>query len=333
EVYIDNLLFYKEQIAATNDATLSDIQVDGASLPGFNPALFNYSYELAAGTTQIPTVTGITNNTNAVPNESQATALPGTASILVTAEDGVTENTYTVKFFVNTPPDVAPASKTIAENDVIAIFSDDYQTVPNQGFSNYGDAVIETVTLGGNDVLKYTPGGNTFQVIELGAANKLNLSAAGITNFSFDVWFSKDITSSSQFLVKIEQFGASRETGLVQLNSASVPAMAQGQWITYDVSLAEMAGNLTVPDAIQQIVVDIQNVGEAYIDNIYFYKEPANPSLPIAFESTALNYGLVGFGGPGDPPTEIPVSIEADPDDANNKVLQITKPAGSQVWA
>jgi len=267
EVYIDNLLFYKKEIPLQNDATLSGIQVDTQPIEGFNPALFDYSFELPAGTTQIPTVTATTTapGAGAVPNA--ASALPGTTSIVVTAEDGVTQLTYNVKFFVDTPPNAAPAAPTEDAANVLAIYSDSYETVPNQGIDNYGAAVIDTVTFVDNDVLRYTLAANSFQVIELGEAGALDLFAAGITNFSFDVWFSKDITDASRFLVKLEQFAGTRNTGTLQLLSTSQPSMAQGQWITYDIPLTDL-NNLT---SVQQIVIDLQNVGQAFIDNIYFY--------------------------------------------------------------
>ena len=57
--------------------------------------------------------------------------------------------------------------------------------------------------------------------------------------------------------------------------------------------------------------------------------------LPINFESTTLNYDWIGFGNAGY--GAIPTAVVANPDktgsNTTNKVLKITKTAGSQTWA
>jgi hypothetical protein len=78
------------------DATLSDISADAASIPGFDPAVFEYNLFYPVGTTAVPVITATASNAEATVAITQATAFPGTATIVVTAEDGATELTYTV---------------------------------------------------------------------------------------------------------------------------------------------------------------------------------------------------------------------------------------------
>src|SRR5690606_38472758 len=56
-IYLDNVYFWKAATPAGSDASLSNLQVDGVTLPGFRPSVTNYTYELVVGTTTVPQVT------------------------------------------------------------------------------------------------------------------------------------------------------------------------------------------------------------------------------------------------------------------------------------
>ncbi|MDF1571119.1 MAG: cadherin-like beta sandwich domain-containing protein [Bacteroidales bacterium] len=94
--YIDNYELYE----VSTDTTLSDLQVDGTTVPGFDAATSSYDVQLAAGTTVVPTVTATATGTNATVEVTDATGLPGTTTVLVTAEDGVSTSTYEINFSV-----------------------------------------------------------------------------------------------------------------------------------------------------------------------------------------------------------------------------------------
>lgn len=85
----------------STDATLSSI-VYGAEqtpVPGFAADQLNYEVELPADFVGgAPSVQVTTSDANATTNITQATTLPGVATIVVTAEDGTTTKTYTVTF-------------------------------------------------------------------------------------------------------------------------------------------------------------------------------------------------------------------------------------------
>jgi hypothetical protein len=88
------------EIPASTDATLSNLTVDGETVDGFNSSVYTYNVELPYGTTTIPAVAAVTTDANATKVITQATALPGDATVVVTAEDGTTKLTYTVHFTV-----------------------------------------------------------------------------------------------------------------------------------------------------------------------------------------------------------------------------------------
>lgn len=85
----------------STDATLSGLLINGAALTGFTSDMFMYNVLLPAGTTAIPTVFPTVNNAKATVIITQATSLSGSATVLVTAEDGTTHKTYTVNFTVS----------------------------------------------------------------------------------------------------------------------------------------------------------------------------------------------------------------------------------------
>ena len=93
-------------VAKNNVATLSDLKVDGVTVNGFSTSTLTLNIELPYGTSAIPQITEATlTDVNASKVITQANNLTGTlaertAKVEVTAEDGVTKNTYSVVFTV-----------------------------------------------------------------------------------------------------------------------------------------------------------------------------------------------------------------------------------------
>ncbi|MBS2099392.1 cadherin-like beta sandwich domain-containing protein [Carboxylicivirga linearis] len=81
---------------AGNDATLSDLTVNGVTIEGFHSATFNYMVTVEEGVT--PVIVATTKEANATYEVNGPSAIPGTATVVVTAADGETTNTYTIEF-------------------------------------------------------------------------------------------------------------------------------------------------------------------------------------------------------------------------------------------
>lgn len=84
--------------ASPDDTSLSDLTIDGVTINGFTSTGSTYDVLLSEGTTVVPTVVATTTSANATNAVTDATSIPGTTSILVTAEDGTTTNTVTINF-------------------------------------------------------------------------------------------------------------------------------------------------------------------------------------------------------------------------------------------
>ncbi len=78
-------------------ATLSRIDVDGVPLNGFFPSIYNYDVETIS--TDVPQLSWLTSSTLATADSSNPTSVPNTAATInVIAQDGYTENIYTINY-------------------------------------------------------------------------------------------------------------------------------------------------------------------------------------------------------------------------------------------
>ena len=91
---------------SNTDATLASISVGGETLAGFSSDTYVYYLELPASTTTLPEVIGTAMDSNATVTVIPVSGLPGTTTIEVIAEDGITELSYTINFSVITDIDI-----------------------------------------------------------------------------------------------------------------------------------------------------------------------------------------------------------------------------------
>ncbi|MDR3706122.1 MAG: fibronectin type III domain-containing protein [Paludibacteraceae bacterium] len=88
-------------VAASTDATLSALSTSAGTLsPSFASGTTTYSVVLPSGTTTIPTVSATVNESHASKVIADATTLPGSATVTVTAQDNSTTDVYTINYTV-----------------------------------------------------------------------------------------------------------------------------------------------------------------------------------------------------------------------------------------
>lgn len=88
------------QKAASTNAKLAGISVNGTPISGFSATKFNYNVELPYGTTAAPVVTVDKQEEKQTVTITQATSATGTATITVKAADNKTTQTYTLNFSI-----------------------------------------------------------------------------------------------------------------------------------------------------------------------------------------------------------------------------------------
>ena len=94
------------QRAPSSNASLAEVTVNGETYTAFRPSQTNYNVELPYGTTSAPVIGYTAAEDGQVVTVTQATSPTGTATIHVTAPDGVSTMTYTLSFFVGQLKDV-----------------------------------------------------------------------------------------------------------------------------------------------------------------------------------------------------------------------------------
>ena len=92
-----------EAPAMSSDATLKSLTYGGTSVPNFSPSTYVYNIQLTEGIKTPPVIAAVANDSKAKVVITQASSVPGSGKVEVTAEDG-TKLTYTINYTVVVPP-------------------------------------------------------------------------------------------------------------------------------------------------------------------------------------------------------------------------------------
>lgn len=117
----------------SNNALLKMIYVDGNEIQGFDETTFNYVVDLPYGTTIIPNITCEKQEETQEIVITSATTINGKTIINVTAEDGISQNTYTISFNILPSPD-ATLSGIFIGGELISTTANGF--VSNENFSS-----------------------------------------------------------------------------------------------------------------------------------------------------------------------------------------------------
>ena len=277
-IYVDNLYFWKTAAAPGTDATISDLQVDGSTVPGFTPNSESYSVALPGGTTVVPQITlATTTDPSASRTITQASSIPGDATVVVTSQDGTTTKTYTVSFYIGAPTADAPTPPARNAVDVISIFSDAYNNISGanynpfwsqSGFASANSAFEPTGTGGSGNVVLAYPNFN-YQGIEFNGA--YDISAMEFLHL--DIWTVDGVAPNI----------------IVISSGAEIPnpiPNGDGAWQSIDIPVSGITGN---PLSAIQFKFEGGNgtTQGIYVDNLYFYK--GSPLAIDEFTSTEFN--------------------------------------------
>ena len=262
-IYLDNLYFYKAVTSSEKEATLNALEIDNNSFSGFTPNKSTYEVELLGGTTLVPQIT-LATTTNAAASRiiTQASTIPGDATIVVTSEDGSVTKTYTISFYIGAPNVNAPNPPKRNAVDVISIFSDTYNNISGANYNpNWNQSGFNSANAGfqptgsGNSVLAYSD--FNYQGIEFNSAQDIS----AMEFLHLDIWTVQ---------------GISPTVSVISSGSAipkSIPN-GDGKWQSIDIPVANITGDLK--KAIQLMFSGGSGSPTAiYVDNIYFYKNPA----------------------------------------------------------
>ncbi|MEZ4884397.1 MAG: hypothetical protein R3E32_06615 [Chitinophagales bacterium] len=173
-----------------------------------------------------------------------------------------------------TEPTTAAPTPTVAEVDVISLFSDAYTNVEGTDFNpNWGQGTVVTqVDIAGNNTLKYE--NLNYQGIVL--ENSIDVS--GMSFLHVDYW-TENSTGFNGFLIS---------SGPAETPHAFEVTIRE--WVSIDIPLSEFSSVVDLMDVIQ---MKFDGNGTIYLDNIYFHKEPTGPSTaaptPTVAESDVIS--------------------------------------------
>ena len=276
DIYIDNIYFWKEPVAEGTDASLSDLNVNGTIVTNFSPSTFAYTVGVAVGAS-VPEVTASATDANVTSvTITQATAVPGEASVVVVSQDGSVTNEYTISFVVEGPSEAAPTPPARNAEDVVSLFSNAYTDMPIDTWSAaWDDSSIEDIQIQGNDTKKI----NFVNFIGVEFQDAGRIDATEFTHFHIDI-FTETETLDKSFNLKFSNWaGGTAEANAIEFSttngsSPALPNPNPGTWISLDIPFSSWGGvnGLSRSDLAQFIITS--NLGQVYVDNIYMYKIP-----------------------------------------------------------
>ena len=211
----------------STDATLSGLSYNGTAVPGFAADLTDYNVVLPAGTSTVPTVAATANDAAATVAITQAAALPGTATIVVTAEDGTTSKTYTISFSVESG---APQVLTCTWANIAGSAVIDQTNKSITGKVLNGNSLTLTPQFTGKYIHSWTPTG-----------------ARDFSNGPVSYTFTSSVSSeTTTYAVSISEAPAA--SGDATLSSLSVEGYSIAfSPLTYVYNVKLKAGTTTVP--------------------------------------------------------------------------------------
>ena len=318
-LYVDNIYFWKAPVTPGKDATINALQVDGTPVSGFTPNSASYDVVLVGGTTIVPQITlATTTDTAANAVITQATTIPGNATVTVTSQDATTTQTYTVRYYIGAPHIDAPTPPVRNALNVISIFSDAYNNIsganynPNWQQSGFAAASSTFAPVSSaNTALAYS--NFNYQGIEFNSV--LDISA--MDTLHLDIWTVDGVAPN----ISVISSGAEIPHAI---------SNGDGFWQSIDIPVTGITGNLT--SAIQVKFTGGNGISSRiYVDNIYFWKIAAVQGkdatlsalvvdgTPVSgFTPNSASYDVVLVGGT----TIVPqITLATTTDTAANAVI------------
>ena len=199
----------------------------------------------------------------------------GTATVTALLNGVSVDGEVTVN--VIAPPSEPAPTPTLDASDVLVLYSDAYDDVTTVGtwrasWTSPSVAVYDQ-QIDGDNVKAYTGlTNNAYVGIEF-QDDLMDAEGAGMTHFHLDFY----APAGSVLAFKPVDFGANGIYGggddteyTLTLHGGSDPQFVTGQWVSVDVPLTTFAGMNF--GHVAQLVLQSVNVGDVWIDNIYFHK-------------------------------------------------------------
>ena len=208
--------------------------------------------------------------------------LPNRADNSIIHIDNIKFNAEKLTNPVTTPtaPTIAAPTPTQTAENVISIFSDSYTNVAVNNFISFSNgASLEDVMIAGNAVKKYS----NLDYVGIETLGENLIDASTMTTLHIDIW----TPDANNFKVKIVDFGADKgyQGGDDSEHEIIYDTTEIGEWISYDIALADFTG-LASTSNLAQYILSKNSGGTIYIDNIYFHNDEVVLTQPATSAAT-----------------------------------------------
>lgn len=340
DIYLDNIYFWKSAANPTTDATLSDLKIDGNTIPNFASGTTDYIYNLVVGTTTVPQITAsTTTQSSATKVITQATSIPGSATVVVTAPDGVTKQTYTVNITA-TAPNASPFHSTTGM--LLPLNYASSASVNDTGTPTSATAWNPDYSFGSFNSIKNlgtTSSPNTAIYTKLvngyGAGRNGVMDVSGYSYLNFDYFIPADETpgvNGDQFYFDLISDNPVKES-FYYIKPAvdnGDGVMVKGSWQTVSIPIATFTAKGFNPTQFFQFKFGADsdlNTSAIYFDNIYFSTTPATLGIK---EAGIQKNNLKVYPNPVNAGSNIMISGKVKTVEVYNMNGQLVKTSASQ---
>jgi hypothetical protein len=303
----------------SSNANLGSLSVNGTPMNGFNPNDTEYDVELPYGSTSA-TVTATVEDPLASCVINNASVLPGSATVTVTAEDGITK-TYTINFTIGAAPFIAVTNITNVPAEAIA-----GTTLTLTGTVLPANATNQTI------IWSIQNPGTTGAMI---SGNMLSIAAEGIVIIRATI-----INGASESMDYIQDFSITVTTAPVTRYTITASAGIGGSISPSGAVSVVSGGSQTftiIPDSGYRIdAVTVDGVNQGDVTTYTFTNVIADHTINATFTRTGSGGGSSGERSSTQPDYQadvsgggtLPVTINSS---ARNASVNINEQLGSSI--
>ncbi|MBO6793804.1 MAG: T9SS type A sorting domain-containing protein [Balneolaceae bacterium] len=213
------------------------------------------------------------------------------------------------------PSELSTAPTPIHDSDkVVSLFSNHYENIVVDTWSAPWDqADVEDATIQGDDVKLYT--NVNFAGIEFFRTDQID--GTDLTHLYFNLWTEDPIDSTTNFKVKLVDFGANGSFGggddvehELTFDKSTTEGFESKSWIIFDIPLNDFVNMTTRANLSQLLFVSRSSIDDFYLDNLYFYTGDAtNAEINEEMEIPVHLELQQNYPNPFNPSTNIEFSI------------------------